>query len=261
MIAGQHDPEYRGLMASAWDLLRGDTTEWPDRALYRRLILEDGQPALDVGCGTGRLLLEFLSEGLDVEGLDVAPEMLELCRTKAAAAGLEPVLHLQGIEELDLERRYRTILVPSSSFQLVTDPAAAREALRRMHEHLLPGGRLAMSFMVFWREGRPQERDWHLAGEATRPEDGLRVRRWCRWIMDAESRLQDTWDRYEVLEGETVVQSEEHERQPAARWYSLDEALELYREAGFEGAHALRGFTDDPADEGDDLFTAIGTRS
>ena len=49
------DYEYRGLVAEAWDLLRGDTSTWTDRLFWRRLIDEGGQPALDVGCGTGRL--------------------------------------------------------------------------------------------------------------------------------------------------------------------------------------------------------------
>jgi len=43
--------EYRGLIASAWDLLRGDTSGWLDRPFYSNIILQSGQPALDIGCG------------------------------------------------------------------------------------------------------------------------------------------------------------------------------------------------------------------
>lgn len=41
--------EYRGLIASSWDLLRGDTTHAGDRNRYRELIEWYGQPVLDVG--------------------------------------------------------------------------------------------------------------------------------------------------------------------------------------------------------------------
>src|SRR5580698_11368183 len=83
------DYEYRGLMAEAWDLLRGDTSVWTDRLFYRAIIERQGGPALDVGCGTGRLLLDYLSAGLDVDGVDNSPEMLAICREKAAAAGVD----------------------------------------------------------------------------------------------------------------------------------------------------------------------------
>jgi 2-polyprenyl-3-methyl-5-hydroxy-6-metoxy-1,4-benzoquinol methylase len=42
-----------------------------------------GQPALDAGCGTGRLLLPALRAGLDVDGSDISADMLDLCRGTA----------------------------------------------------------------------------------------------------------------------------------------------------------------------------------
>src|SRR5947207_15921132 len=121
----QESYEYTGMMADAWDLLRGDTSTWSDRFFYRDLIGQHGQPALDVGCGTGRLLLDFLAQGIDIDGVDNSPEMIELCRQKAHRLGLRPALFQQPMEDLQLLRAYHTIIVPSSSFQLVTDCAAA----------------------------------------------------------------------------------------------------------------------------------------
>ena len=89
MGAMSGDYEYRGLIAASWDLLRGDYSTWPDRPFYRSIIECAGQPALDVGCGTGRLLLDYLAAGIDVDGVDNSPEMLVLCRKGGAAAGLD----------------------------------------------------------------------------------------------------------------------------------------------------------------------------
>ena len=72
------DYEYRGLMAEAWDVLRGDTSDWSDRFFYRDVIEQSGQPVLDVGCGTGRLLLDYAAQGIDIDGVDNSPEMLTL---------------------------------------------------------------------------------------------------------------------------------------------------------------------------------------
>ncbi len=254
------DYEYSGLMATTWDLFRGDTSGWADRSFFRGLIQQVGQPALDVGCGTGRLLLDFLSSGLDVDGVDVSPEMLALCRRRAAERGLSPTLYQQAMEELDLPRRYQTIIVPSSSFQLVIEPRLAAQAMERFYAHLLPGGALAMPFLTIWQEGSPLETGWEPSGELVRPEDGALVRRWSRTRYDPAGRLEHTEDRYEVsLEGKLIA-SEHHRRSPATRGYSQEQAVRLYEDAGFRDIQIYREFGFEPAAAGDRIFTVIGTR-
>lgn len=121
--------EYRGLMAEAWDVLRGDTSDWSDRFFYLDVVMQSGQPVLDVGCGTGRLLLDYAAQGIDIDGVDNSPEMLALCRAKAAAQGLAVAMYEQYVENLELPRHYQTILVPSSSLQLIVEPAAVDRSL------------------------------------------------------------------------------------------------------------------------------------
>jgi SAM-dependent methyltransferase len=246
-------------MAQSWDVLRGDTSGWPDRAFFLAAIHRYGEPALDVGCGTGRLLLDYLGQGVDMDGLDNSPEMLEICRQRADALGLAPVLHLQQMEELDLPRRYRTICVPSSSFQLVVEPAAARRALERFRDHLLDGGALVLPFIVMGRPGQPLEETW--TREATM-EDGVVVRRraWSRY--DPTTQLERTRDVYELISSEgRVIASEEHERSSATRGYRPDQALALLKQVGLEVVELVGGFSDrayDPAT--DDLFTITAVR-
>jgi SAM-dependent methyltransferase len=253
--------EYRGLIASSWDLLRGDTTDWGDRHRYRELIARYGQPALDVGCGTGRLLLDYLGAGIDIDGVDNSPEMLARCRETAGRLGLRPALYQQGMEALALPRRYRTILVPSSSFQLVTDPAAAAAAMRRFLVHLEPGGALAMSLMPLWQEGDPLETGWTMVVEQVRPEDGAVVRRWGRARYEPDLTLEHTEDRYEVVRDGEVVATETHQRSPATRWYTHAEVRDLYAAAGFVGVQLFREWSATPAAADDDLIVAVGMKA
>jgi ubiquinone/menaquinone biosynthesis C-methylase UbiE len=81
------------MLAATWDLFRGDSSDWPDRAFYKSVIAESGQPALDVGCATGRLILDYLDQGIDIDGFDVSPDMLAICRQKAEEQGLKPNLY------------------------------------------------------------------------------------------------------------------------------------------------------------------------
>lgn len=257
----KRDYEYRGLLSESWDLLRGDTSGWPDRPFFREIILNDGRAALDVGCSTGRLILDYLAEGLDVDGVDVSPEMLAICRRKARSLGLRPNLYLQAIEELDLPRSYGTIFAASSTFQLVTELSDAREALRRFYRHLFPGGRLVMTFMLFGpSEKTLDQQEWTLIGEKVRPEDGLLLRRWWRGAYDAGTQLQHTDERFELLDGEELVKEEYQRRSPATRGYTLDQVLDLLAEAGFAEVHAVSGLSDEPAGPEDSAFCVIGTR-
>lgn len=251
------DYEYHGMIASNWDLLRGDTSDWPDRIFFRNIIADDGQPALDVGCGTGRLLLDYLSEGLDVDGVDVSPEMLELCRKKAKDLGLQPTLYQQGVESLEIPRKYRTIFIPSSSFQLVTDLTDAQTALERCYRHLLIGGKLVMSIMdVSQDDGK----GWQVIAEAQRPQDGLLVRRWLNSRYDPETKLEHTEDRYELLKEGEVVVSEEYRRSPATRGYSLDQITKMMGVAGFREVRAVSEFSEEPASDDDSVFCVFGIR-
>lgn len=261
---GQSDDyEYRGLMAASWDLLRGDTSTWPDRSFYRDTIRHSGQPALDVGCGTGRLLLDFLASGMDIDGVDNSPEMLALCRATAQQRGLVPRLYEQRMEDLALPRTYRTIMVPSSSFQLVTDPAPAAHALARFFAHLQPGGTLVMPFMMLWPGPATSGQVagvWEQVGEATRPADGAVVRRWSRATYDLDQQVEHTEDRYEVVRDGVVIASEHHARSPATCWYTQAQATALYRTAGFVHIRLTHEFTVEPARPEDRIFCVFGTR-
>ncbi len=253
------DYEYSGLMAGTWDLFRGDTSGWEDRFFFLEAIARYGQPVLDVGCGTGRLLLDLLAQGIDADGIDVSPEMLALLREKADRLGLQPTIYLGSMEEMDLPRRYQAVLVPSSSFQLLTDPASARRAMGRFFAHLQTGGVLVMPFMTLWQEGNPLENEWPVR-EIIRPEDGAVFRRWSRSTYDPASECESSEDRYEVTLNGEVIAAEQHSRSPATRSYTQSQAKHLYEEAGFRDVTLYSGFTWQPANATDGIFSVIGRR-
>ncbi|HYN87103.1 MAG TPA: class I SAM-dependent methyltransferase [Ardenticatenaceae bacterium] len=131
--------------------------EGPEIAYFQGIIERCGQPALDVACGTGRLLLPYLRAGLDVDGSDVSPDMLALCREKATREGLPVRLYQQATHELDLPRRYRTIIM-CGSFGIGGSRRNDMQALQRIYEHLEPGGTLAFDHELPYSNG---ESSWH----------------------------------------------------------------------------------------------------
>jgi ubiquinone/menaquinone biosynthesis C-methylase UbiE len=258
----QPNYEYRGLMASTWDFFRGDASAWEDKAFYRVLLEEYGQPVLDVGCGTGRLMLDYMADGLDVDGVDNSPEMLALCREKAQQRELMPNLYAQWMEALDLPRQYRTIIVPSCSFQLVTDSAKALQAMNRFFTHMEPGAALVIPFMTDEHPSNPDDQsqwgDWYPLAEKIRATDGAIVRRWIRGKSDTQ--LQHTENRYEIeIEGE-IVASETINQSPALRWYTQNQARQLCETAGFEVVQIYNSFEFKPALETSKVFTILAVK-
>lgn len=255
--------EFSGYVAQFWDLLRGDTTDSPDRTFFLELIRSKGDPVLDVGCGTGRLLLDFLDHGFDVDGIDVSPEMLEICEEKADLRGIAIDVYEQSMEHLDLPRLYRTIVVAASAFQFIVDPLSAAAAMRRFHDHLHPGGVLAMSFSALWQGDDPpttMPAEWVHRVEVTRT-DGAIVRRSTKSAFDVAERLEHTEELYEVIVDGTVTGAESHSHSPARRGYDQEEAVALYDAAGFAATEVLRPWTFEPAAPTDRTFVVVGHKA
>ena len=157
---------HHGLIAEWWAEFNDDFR--PHELPYFRRFVETGQPALDAGCGTGRLLLPLLREGLDVDGCDVSADMIAVCRERARGEGLTPTLAVQALHELDLPRRYRTIVV-CGVWGLGSDRERDREALRRLRDHLEPGGTLLIDTELPYADPH-QWRYWPREERATLPE-------------------------------------------------------------------------------------------
>jgi hypothetical protein len=184
--------------------------------------------------------------------------MLALCEQKAKTLGLSPVLYEQYLETLSLPRQYQTILIPSSTIQLVIEPAQVKEGLKRLYDHLLPGGVLAASVMSLWKEGDPLLSEW--VKEAERASDGAIFCRVSRAWYDPENELEDTEDIYQLIINGQVVQEETHRRSPATRSYNKVQARALFESVGFETVELFSEFTFESVKEGDDLFTVVAVK-
>ena len=232
------DPKffYTGLVASVFSALKAVT---PDAEPYARFIGLSGEPALELGCGEGDVLIELRRRGLDVDGLDSSPDMLERCRARAADAGVDVTLYDQPIEEMDIPRRYRSIFLAGATFNLLPTDELAEHALSRMRAHLEGGGLCLVPLML---PDPISESELGVPREAVSGDTTMRVRTLSQdW--NAEARLHTVVLRYELSSGEkhTVV-----ERPWILHWHSQEQFAVLAAKAGFTVAAVLDG-TGEPA--------------
>jgi SAM-dependent methyltransferase len=252
---------HHGLIARWW---ANFNLGGPEIAFFGSYVAS-GQPALDVGCGSGRLLVPWVADGLDVDGVDASADMIEACRSAARAAGCEPVLYVQPTHRLDLPRHYRTI-VSCGAFGLGGSRADDIEGLRRVHAHLLPGGVLALDYEVGefdddrWRRWRPRPADeTPPSSEARRlGSDGFCYALRHRITeVDVAGRsvtreLQAwQWRREELVAHETHVL--------VANVYSSSEIVALLASVGFTGTRVLGGYHGGAPTELDGFHVFVAT--
>ncbi len=133
------------LVAQYYDLLYTNLDE--DWDMWRSLAEMAGGPLLEIGCGTGRLLLPLAQAGHRLTGLDLSQVALDAARSKLKAAGLakKVALHRADMRDFDLPQKNFTLaFIPLNTFMhchTIDDQLATLAAIQR---HLRPGGQLVI---------------------------------------------------------------------------------------------------------------------
>lgn len=223
-----------------YDILMGQMADY-DLAFYRQLALEADGPVLDLPCGTGRVLLPLLQEGIDIEGVDLSAEMLAGLRQKAEALGLQPQVHHASFTELRLERQFALIISPCNSFVHNLTAEDQIQSLRLCREHLLPGGLLVIDTFFPGSQFLATDNQRVLEGEITHPSTGNRLRMYDSRSFDRVKQLFDSKNEVEELNTDGRLVST-RQFSTTIRWIYKTEMELLLRIAGFSRWEICGGF-------------------
>lgn len=132
-LAWAYDPISRFVSAGRWDV-------------WRRFALEyvTGPRVLELGFGTGELLLAMRRQGFAAVGIDLSRPMLGVLGRKAAAQGVAVPRLLARAETLPFRSSSFDTVVSTFPAGYIVDPATMREAGRV----LAPGGRLVIAALI-----------------------------------------------------------------------------------------------------------------
>jgi SAM-dependent methyltransferase len=256
---------HHGLVARWWAEINEPTAREVD--YLRQAIAAYGQPALDLGVGTGRILLPLLAAGLDVDGADVSADMLSYAEEAADKAGFRPRLRAQPMHELEMGRTYRTVYIVGS-FGLGGDWAADRETLRRIWRHLAPTGALLINHELpyardwqwkMWPPGGRAElpRPWPESGDRRTLADGDELELIARTLNLDPLAQRLSYEMRARLWHAGVVAREEH-WELHENLYFAQEIVPMLEAAGFVDARVEGGYSGEPAtaDDGEVMFVA-----
>jgi SAM-dependent methyltransferase len=230
---------------------RQDVGFWAD------LCREAGE-ALELGCGTGRVLIPAAEAGCRITGLDQSENMLRRCSAKADALPGEARSRIALVHgdmtHFHLSRTFPLAIAPFRPIQHLITVGEQLAFLKCVREHLKPGGRLVFdafnpSLTHLAAPIHPEEMED--TPELSLP-DGRRFRRTYRIVRKRYAEQCNDVELIYYLDGRRMVHAF------PMRYFFRFELEHLLARAGFE-VTALYGsfdgtpFTDDSPDL---IFTA-----
>jgi SAM-dependent methyltransferase len=235
---------YDAVTPASW---LGDV-EW-----YVRRAQESGGPVLELGAGTGRITLPIAEAGVSIHALDSSAPMVEALAAKLAARSEDVrrrvTIVAADMRTFDLPERFALVIAPFRAFahNLTDDDRLA--CLRRVRQHLRPGGRFAFnvfhpSLEYMSRHVGPLAGVWRWVNTFPLPDGGFVVRSEAN-RYDTVRQIVHSHHRYEEFSAGSVLERTSLHRLELAYLYPPD-IRRLLTEAGFSSVTIGGGFDGRP---------------
>jgi SAM-dependent methyltransferase len=144
-MADENPSDDYALIADVYDHI-GPYRDRPDVEFFVRAARTAGGPVLELGCGTGRVLIPTARAGIEITGLDLSRHMLDVCREQAAREphGVRSRIRLiEGdMRSFDLDRTFSLVTIPFRPFQHLLTVEDQLSCLASVRRHLDDGGQL-----------------------------------------------------------------------------------------------------------------------
>jgi SAM-dependent methyltransferase len=129
----------------AYDQIFHDTHDIP---YWQTQIAKANGTSLELSCGTGRVLLELVASGLNVEGLNISAGMLTYAAEKASSRGLQVTLHQGDMRGFQLNKTFAAIYIPNNALGYLYTLADMEAHLAVVKQHLQPDGIYLLDMFV-----------------------------------------------------------------------------------------------------------------
>lgn len=223
-----------------------------DAPFYLELARKSGGPVLEIGCGTGRVLLPIARAGVPIEGLDASPAMLGVLRGKLekepADVRRRVKLHRGDIRKFRSRKKFRLVTIPFRPLQHMHTLRDQIAALTNAAALLDRDGKLVFDvfFPKFERvtSGVGEEQP-----EAEWPIDGGKRRVVRHFRKDSYDKIRQNFTGRFLIrtyEGEKLVREEQGPLKMT--WYTHGQLESLFLHAGLEVMEEYGSFAKAPLD-------------
>ncbi len=234
-----------------------------DIPFYVQHAKECGGEVLELGCGTGRVLIPIAEEGIKVTGLDISEGMLDIARKKVAPEERvkSNVTLVQGdMKTFDLKRKFSLIYIAFRSFQCLLQKEEQIACLNCVFEHLREDGRFILDLFAPRHDYLAQDTVVLDLGEFYDEENDLHIERHSevRYDLANQTLHEDRVYEWKDTMGKSHRKIWSYELAYLFRY----EAELLLEKCGFRVEHVYGGFDKSPYDyhSGEQVFVAKRSR-
>lgn len=114
-----------------------------DISFYKKNIPLPNARILELGYGTGRVLVPLVESSGYIHGIDLSDSMSTICRMKLKEAGIPPTracIEVGDITNFSLGQKFDLIIAPNRVFQNLETDADIDGVFRCIRQHLAPSG-------------------------------------------------------------------------------------------------------------------------
>lgn len=237
-------------IARYYDAEHTDKTD--DLVLYSQLAEEYGEPILDIGCGTGRVMFHLAQEGYHIYGIDNEAAMLERARIKLNAFPhvRDRLTFIQAdVLHYNMEQRFRLVLLSYNSLMHFHGQEEQLALLRKLRQWMADDGLLVIDLPNTGETFATQDSDaMTLERTFIDPDSGHMVMQQAVSYLDRVQQLmQVTWFYDEINEDGLVMRTV---APVVFRYFFYPEMKLLLQQSGF-AVDAVYGDTEmEPFEDG-----------
>ena len=234
-----------------------------DIGFYRDRIPHPEASILELGCGTGRVLVPLAAECGYIHGVDLSEAMVSICRGKLTSREIPETracAQVGDITDLDLGRTFDLVTAPFRVFQNLETDSETDGFFKTVRKHLAPGGTCALNAFNPKRGPEAMRREWtteqeYLSWEV--PIEGGRVTCHGRNArMDPERMVLYPEPIYRTYRGTELA--DEAVLRIVMRCYYADDFERLITGHGFNVVNRWGGYSGEPYGEGPELVVEFG---